>query len=192
MPTKDLSESVQQQIIEDYKENPEVFEKVYDHYYEMILRYLLKRTMSAEIAYDLTAETFIKAFEGFGKFKWTGVSIKVWLYRIAINNLKNYRRNPQTSPLSDVPEGHEGLVQDVKEELKALDTAMFGDEELSKLSDAMATLKPEHQNVISLFYFDGMSQKEIASTLKRSVSSVKSLMHRGMNNLREILSPNFI
>ncbi len=192
MPKQDLSESVQKQIIEDFKSDPEVFEKLYDHYYEMILRYLLKRTMSSEIAYDLTAETFIKAFEGFGKFKWTGVSIKVWLYRIAINSLKNYRRNPQSSPLENVPEGHEGLVQDVKEELSALDKALYGDDELSQLSDAMATLKPEHQTVISLYYFDGMSQKEIGSLMNKSVSSVKSLMFRSVANLRKLLSPNLI
>jgi RNA polymerase sigma-70 factor, ECF subfamily len=192
MPTKDLSESVQKQILKEFKSNPDVFEQVYNQYYEMILRYLLKRTMSAEIAYDLTADTFIKAFEGLGKFKWTGVSIKVWLYRIAINSLKNYRRNPHTSPLSDVPEGHEGMVHDVKEELKALDKAMFGDEDLAKLSDAMATLKPEHQSVLSLYYYDEFSQQEISQAIGRSVSSVKSLMHRATSHLRKVLSPNFI
>ena len=187
---KDLAPEVQQEILEEFKTNPDVFEKVYEFYYEMILRYLLKRTMSAEIAYDLTADTFIKAFESLHKFKWTGVSIKVWLYRIAINSLKNYRRRPEMSPLTDAPEGHEDLVTDVKKELKELDKSLFGDDELSKLSDAMATLKPEHQNVISLYYFSDMSQNEIAKAMNRSVSSVKSIMHRAMNNLRQLLSPN--
>ena len=120
MLKEDLNPKVQQNIIEEFKTNPEVFEKVYNFYYDRILRYLLKRTMSAEIAYDLTAETFIKAFESFHKFKWTGVSIKVWLYRIAINNLKNYRRKPEISPLTDAHEGHEDLVISVKAELKEL------------------------------------------------------------------------
>ena len=31
MPKKDLSESVQKQIIEDFKSDPEVFEQLYDH-----------------------------------------------------------------------------------------------------------------------------------------------------------------
>ncbi len=190
MLKEDLNPKVQQSIIEEFKTNPESFEKVYNFYYERILRYLLKRTMSAEIAYDLTAETFIKAFERFNKFKWTGVSIKVWLYRIAINNLKNYRRKPEMSPLTDFHEGHEDLVSDVKNELKELDKALFGDDDLSKLSDAIATLKPDHQNVISLYYFSEMSQQEIAFAIDRSVGSVKSLMHRAMNNLKNLLSPN--
>lgn len=192
MPDKDLSTKVQEQLVKDFKENSDVFEKVYDFYYEMILRYLLKRTMSAEIAYDLTADTFIKAFESFHKFKWTGVSIKVWLYRIAINCLKNQRRDPRISPLTEEFEGHESLVQDVKEELSELDKTLYGDDELSKLSDAMATLNPDYQNILSLYYFSDMSQDDIGRAINRSTSAVKSMMHRAMSNLRQILSPNLI
>ncbi len=190
MNKEDLSPAVQQQIIEDFKTDTEAFEQVYNFYYERILRYLLKRTMSAETAYDLTADTFIKAFESFHKFKWTGVSIKVWLYRIGINSLKNYRRRPEMSPLTNALEGHESLVADTKDELKALDKSMFGDADLSRLSDAIATLKPDHQNVISLYYFSEMSQADIAKTINRSVSSVKSLMHRAMSNLKQLLAAN--
>lgn len=188
--SQDLPSEVQQQILVEFKDNPQVFEKIYEFYYEMILKYLVKRTLSSEVAYDLTADTFIKAFESLHKFKWTGISIKVWLYRIAINALKNQRRNPTSTALEDVPEGHEALSADAREELKELDKTLFGDDELSKLSDALATLKPEHQNVISLYYFTGMSQKEIAETTESSESAVKAVMHRAMTNLRDLLSPN--
>lgn len=192
MAQSDLDHKVQQEIIEAFRNDRNAFEKIYDFYYEMIFRYLIKRTMSAEVAYDLAADTFIKAFESFDRFKWTGVSIKCWLYRIAINSLKNYRRNPGTSPFTDRIEGDERFVEDVKEELKELDKAVFGDEEVAKLSDAIATLKPEHQNIISLYYFNGMSQNEIAQTTNTTVSAVKARMHRATKQLRQILSPNFI
>lgn len=190
MAQSDLDPKDQQKILSEFVENPEVFEKVYDFYYEMILKYLAKRTLSTEIAYDLSADTFIKAFESFGKFKWTGVSIKVWLYRIAINSLKNYRRSPNVGPLTEAMEGHEALVADVREELKEMDKALFGDDELAKLSDAIGTLKPSQQDVLTLYYFDEMSQSDIAEAIGKSVSSVKSLMHRATTQLRQILAPN--
>ncbi|MBI4232274.1 sigma-70 family RNA polymerase sigma factor [Candidatus Peregrinibacteria bacterium] len=190
MAQSDLDPKDQQQILKDFKDNPEVFEKVYEFYYEMIIKYLAKRTMSSEVAYDLTAETFIKAFESFGNFKWTGVSIKVWLYRIAINALKNYRRNPEYAPLNETLEGHEALVEDIREELKEMDKTLFGDDELAKLSDAIGTLKPSQQDVVTLYYFDEMSQNDIAKAIGKSVSSVKSLMHRAVTQLRQILAPN--
>ena len=58
-----MSHERQQKILAEFKEDREVFSEIYEFYYEMILRYLLKRTMSADSAYDLTAETFIKAFK---------------------------------------------------------------------------------------------------------------------------------
>ena len=144
--------------------------------------------MFAGIYQQLTAENFIKAFESFDRFKWKGFSIKVWLYRIAINSLKNYRKKPAVSPLTDAHENDKNLVKDVKEELKALDKSLFGDDELAKLSDAMETLKPDYQNVVSLYYFSGMSQEEIGKAINKSTSSVKSIMHRAMNHLRQILN----
>lgn len=192
MLKQDLPEKVQQQIIEDFKTDKNTFETVYDHYYEMILKYLLKRTINAEVAYDLTAETFMKAFETFHKFKWTGVSIKVWLYRIAINALKNYRRKKKPVLLTEKMEGLEQLRTDARQELAELDKAMFGDEDLTKLSDAMAALNANYQNIVSLHYFEGMSHKEIGGIINRSESAVKSMMHRALSNLRQILVPNLI
>lgn len=192
MNQTDLTPKVQQEIIEEFKQDPNAFEKIYNFYYERILKYLLKRTASAEAAYDLTADTFIKAFESFHKFKWTGVSVKVWLYRIAINSLKNYRRKPQSQVLTAEMEGMEILATNAKEELEELDKAMHGDEDLGKLSDAIATLNPKYQNIVSLHYFEGMSHREIAQTIKRTESAVKSMMHRALTNLRQLLATNHI
>ncbi|MDX9971103.1 MAG: RNA polymerase sigma factor [Candidatus Gracilibacteria bacterium] len=191
----DLSEEEQKQIIEEFKFNKEVFEKIYNAYFEIIFRFLLKRSMSSEIAYDILADTFEKAFLNFDKFKWQGYSVKVWLFRIAINRLKNYRRsklNKEIRPLSEVPEGMEGMYTDVKDELKFLDEALFNDNELSKLSDAIETLSPRHKEIVSLYYFSDMSQKEISLSINKSESAVKASMHRAMENLRSILNPNLL
>ncbi|MBU1445966.1 sigma-70 family RNA polymerase sigma factor [Patescibacteria group bacterium] len=187
---QDLTPQVQEQIIEDFKKDKDVFSKVYEHYFEMILKYLAKRTMSGEVAYDITAETFIKAFENFHKFKWKGISIKVWLYRIAINSLKNYRKKPKAEILTEEMEGSlKQLQTDAKAEIRNLDEALFGDDDMQKLSDAIATLNEKYQQIVSLHYFEGMSHEEISKIIERSQSAVKSMMHRALENLRQILIP---
>jgi RNA polymerase sigma-70 factor (ECF subfamily) len=187
---KDLTENQQIQIIEEFKENPEVFEKIYNHYYEYILRYLTKRSLDSEAAYEITAETFIKAFENFSKFKYKGVSIKSWLFKIAINQFNSHHRKKEPTLMTEEMYNDKQLVKDTKEELKALDKAMFGDEKLMALSKAIAALKPTQQSVISLYYFSEMSQAEIAVTIKKSVGAVKSIMHRATKNLKHILPSN--
>ena len=189
MAGTDLSPQEQQEIIEAFKEDPKVFEKIYEFYYEMILRYLAKRSMSSELAYDLTADTFIKAYESFHKFKYRDISIKAWLYRIAINTLKNSYRRPPASALEEIAEDNPHLITNIKEELENLDEALFGDERFRQLSDAVATLNSDYQNVLSLYYFSEMSQEDIGKTINRSTSAVKSMMHRAMENLRHIMVP---
>lgn len=189
----DLDHETQKRLIQEFKTDPDVFEEVYNHYYEMIFRYLLKRVMSSEVAYDLTADTFMKAFQNFGRYKWKGFSMKVWLFRIAINSLKNHRRGKRfVAPLDDVPEGHENMAIDARDELKLLDKSLFGDERLGQLSDAIDTLNPKYKQVLSLYYFSEMSQREIAEVTQKSESAVKAMMHRAITNLRQLLDPNTI
>lgn len=188
MATQDLSPEEQKKIIAQFKEDKEVFKRVYDFYYEMILHYLAKRTLSSEVAYDLTAETFIKAFENFHRFEYRSISIKAWIYRIAINTLKNSYREPQCSALGEMAENHPSLVTEIKEELNELDEALFGESKLLELNHALSKLNPRYQNIISLYYFSEMSQEEIARTMNRSSGAIKAMMHRAMENLRAMMT----
>lgn len=183
--SSDLPILKQQEIVDAFSSNPEVFEEVYNHYFEAILKFLAKKTMSADIAYDLTSETFLKAFNTFHKFKWTGISIKVWLYRIATNVLyDHYRRAPREPINVENMEVHEALVTDSKEELELLNQTLYGDEELQALSKAMERLNPKYQQVVSLYYFSGLSQAEIGDVLNKNSGAVKAMMHRAIEQLR--------
>lgn len=183
MSEHDLPASIQREIIEDFRTAPDVFEKVYNHYYEMIFRYLSKRCMSSSIAYDITADTFLKAFNSFHKFKWKGISIKVWIYRIATNELKNHYRKPKIDFIDDVENMQ--LATGAKQELNEIDDSLLNDQKLHELNSAIAALNPKYQKLLSLYYFTGLSQAEIAEVMGRSVSGVKSMMHRAISQLRK-------
>lgn len=53
----------------------------------------------------MTAEVFLRAYLNIRKFKWKGIPIKSWLYRIATNELKLYYRAKQYKPqiFSQIP-----------------------------------------------------------------------------------------
>jgi len=175
---EDLSPKVQQEILKEFKHNKDVFEKVYNFYYERILKYLLKRTISAESAYDLTAETFMKAFDNFHKFKWTGVSIKVWLYRIAINQLKNYRRKPKSTVLTQEMEGLEQMRTEVKEELEEIDKTQVHENELATILAASLQYKDqasEHwKNVVTYADSDELSNLYLLIYVKEGLAHADS------------------
>src|SRR5688572_28414521 len=93
----------EQTIIEQAKTDPRAFGIIFDRYYPKILAYTVRRTSSVVIAEEIVSETFIKAYKNLPKFRWRGISIEAWLFRIAVNELRMYfRRNAQTVSLDEL------------------------------------------------------------------------------------------
>lgn len=57
----------------------------------------------------------------------------------------------------------------------------------NELFDIVMGLPEEYRIVIVLYYYNGLSIKEIAETLELATGTVKSRMNRGRNMLKEIL-----
>jgi RNA polymerase sigma-70 factor (ECF subfamily) len=83
MPTPRRSE--ERELIARSKRDPGAFGQIYDAHFTRIFRYILYRVADVPLSEDLAAQTFTKALEHLGRFRWTGVSISARLYRIATN-----------------------------------------------------------------------------------------------------------
>ena len=69
---------------------------LYANHAQAILRFLMRRTLDAQISVDLLSETFAVAFEQRGRFRGdAGVQGASWLFGIASNLLNNYFRSGQ-------------------------------------------------------------------------------------------------
>lgn len=55
---------------------------------------------------------------------------------------------------------------------------------LESLARALKTISPERAEAIVLSYFGGLSNQEIAATLRKSEAAVKMLVSRGLQDLR--------
>jgi len=63
-------------------------------------------------------------------------------------------------------------------------------EQAELLQAAIGTLLPMHQRVITMFYFDSCSYKQIALQSNTSVSAVKSMLHRARQSLKKEMMKN--
>ncbi len=63
-------------------------------------------------------------------------------------------------------------------------------EQAELLQAAISTLPPMHQRVITMFYFDSCSYKQIALQSNTSVSAVKSMLHRARQSLKKEMMKN--
>jgi RNA polymerase sigma-70 factor, ECF subfamily len=85
-------------FIEKAKNNPKVFGELYDQYYPRIFGYIFRITGDYAIACDITSETFLKVWMKIGGFRWKGISISSWIFKIATNELNQYFRKKKYTP----------------------------------------------------------------------------------------------
>lgn len=157
---------------------------------ELVLKYQNKvyalafRYMSNEDdAYDMSQETFIKAYRSLRSFKGDS-SFSTWIYRIATNVCLDEirRRKRRVVPLSlDEPvatlDGDE-VEREIADVSLSADR-VYEQKELSQtIQKLLDEMKPEHKTAIILRDMMELSYEEIAEVLNCSIGTVKSRINR--------------
>jgi RNA polymerase sigma-70 factor (ECF subfamily) len=182
----------EEELVAQARQCPDAFGRLYDQNYSAIFNYALRRTGNVELAEDITAATFAKALEHIRRFEWRGSSFSTWLYRIAGNELASYFRKGSYKAVSleqlRQEQGFEPVSpHDLEAELIAAQKEVARYQEFLACQQAISQLPLKYQEVISLRFFAGKSHKEIAEIVGKPEGTVKSLLHRGLERLRDQL-----
>jgi RNA polymerase sigma factor for flagellar operon FliA len=70
-----------------------------------------------------------------------------------------------------------------------VDARLAREEEIAALRDAMLALTDQERTVLSLYYFENLKAREIATVLAVSESRVSQVRARALAHLRESLTP---
>ena len=176
------------ELLNKIKNNPADFSELFKLYYKPIFGYILRRTGDFDETADIAAESFLKAFRHINKFTYNGISVKVWLYRIATNELNMYFRNKKKHNSFfdrldfEKTRIYNNYIQEDRQELEA--ELQKHDQFLAVLKE-LKTLPVKYQEVISLRYFEGKENKEIVEILNIKEGTLKSLLSRGLKKLSE-------
>ena len=159
------------------------FGVLYDRYYESILNYAFRCTLSIATAEDVTSSAFARALASRRRFRPTG-TYKSWLYKIATNEIRMHWRGRRRSPERQWPAGD---LQRIEFHHDPLMDAAEREEKLSQfalLHTAMAELSDKYRSAIALRYLQGLSNNDIAQVLGKRPGTIKSLISRGLSTLR--------
>jgi RNA polymerase sigma-70 factor (ECF subfamily) len=96
-------ESHELRIIQAARKDPRVFGELYQLYVQQVFRYLYSRLGNVHDAEDITAQTFLVAFESFDRFRQDG-HFSSWLFTIARNKAMDHFRQRKNSTTMDVIE----------------------------------------------------------------------------------------
>jgi len=178
-------------LLKNIRDQPEKFTIIYNRSYQPIFNYVLRRTLNFEISRDITSEVFMKAFLNIGRFKWKGISVSNWLYRIATNEINQYFRSKKYKPelLLESYNGYpfEKHVYNLEEERQRAEKELLDHEQFIKIQEQLKKLPVHYQEVITLRYFEQLKINEICEILNKKEGTVKSLISRGLVKLNNLV-----
>jgi RNA polymerase sigma-70 factor (ECF subfamily) len=172
--------------------NVRAFSTIIVKYQDRIYTLVVRSIKNQEDAKDITQNVFFNAFSNLKKFRKES-SLLTWLYRIAINQVKNYWRDKKNrfviaeSELKSLIEENGNRIREISDANKEIES------EESKLivSDLISFLPLEQKQIVILYYITGQTCQEIAEILKTSSSNVKIQLFRARQYLYGKFKNNF-
>jgi RNA polymerase sigma-70 factor (ECF subfamily) len=186
----DMDLNEERELVRQAQKAPDAFAELYDQYYPKIFGYVLRRTANLEAAQDITSETFLKALGKLWQFRWRNVPFSSWLYRIATNEVNQYFRKAEYKKSISMeelqeqgfelisPHDPESALIEAQEKLKQY-------QDFLEIQEKILRLPAKYQEIIALRFFEQKQIKEISEILGKKEGTVKSLLHRAVEKLRE-------
>ncbi len=156
------------------------FARLYDmlspRAFGLILRVLVDRSQSEEVL----QEVFLEIWQSASRFAPNKGQGRSWVLTIAHRRAVDRVRSAQASTDRDVKAGfrdigvaHDGVAEEVELRIEG-----------QRVSEALATLPDPQREAITLAYFGGYSQSEIAALVGAPLGTIKTRMRDGLSRLR--------
>jgi RNA polymerase sigma factor (sigma-70 family) len=160
------------------------FAAFYREHVDGVLGYFRRRTGDAELAADLTAETFAAALAGRRRYRADAGTPAAWLYGIAGNQLAYAQRRASAERRARRRLGMERLDLDDADidRINAL-----GDPDRAHV--LVQRLAPDQRAAVTAHVIDERPYAEIAQTAHISEATVRKRVSRGLAAVRERMGP---
>ena len=147
-------------------------------YKDGLILYIDSIVHNISISEELTEDTFVKIAVKKPRYK-DKYSFKAWLYAIGRNVAKDHLRKSSKNPSSYIDEDIADTEDLEQEHIKS--------EEKIMLHRTMKKLKSEYQQVLSLVYFEQLTNAEAAAVMHRSKRQIENLLYYAKKALRSEL-----
>ena len=165
------------------------FEALYDRYGDLVYSVSLRVVSDPYIAEDVTQDVFVRVWRKPEQFDLSRGKFVTWLLSVARNRSIDHQRSAarrmrhETLPAA---EDEEDVLPAGDERDDPAFVAVLSDEQAA-VRKALDVLPAEQKLAISLAYFGGLTQQEVANRLGQPLGTVKTRIRLGMQKMRGAL-----
>lgn len=161
----------------------QAFAVLVNKYKDMVFTLSMKMIRNREEAEEAAQDSFLKLYRSLSKFKGDS-KFSTWLYKITYNNcldrIKKVKRVQTTVAIDEFTES------DIRELTNFMDR-IDEKERRQVVEDSLNLIPEEDSFLLSLFYFEEQSVKEIAAIIGINENHVKIKLYRGRKKLASVL-----
>lgn len=151
------------------------WETLFKKHYNEALLYVFSFCHNRALSEDIVQEAYVRALRSINEEK---DGFKFWLFKVCRNCYFDYLRKQKRV---------ETLDKDVESQELSLVDDVIQQEEYRALYKAISLLKGSYKEAVTLYYFDGLSVKEVADIIGIGVDNVKIQLYRARMKLKELL-----
>lgn len=147
-----------------------------------LVRLAFNYVKDKETAKDMVQNTFIKCYENMDNFRFDS-SVKTWLYRITINQCKDYLRSWHYRKVH----AKSSFGSNIISFFPSTEDKVVKDSEHEEMKDLIFSLPKNYREVIFLYYYKSLSIGEIAEVTKLNINTVKTRLKRAKQRLKVLI-----
>ena len=154
-------------------------EALYDAFADRLYGFGLRLLGDAGLAEELVQETFVRIWREAARFDPSRGAAKTFIYTVARRLAIDIYRRPSSRRLELVPEEPvRGHAEDV------VNTVV--------VTQALASISPDHREVLELLHFQQLTQSEAAVVLDIPLGTVKTRAYHAVRAMRKALEEHGI
>lgn len=151
----------------------------YDAYFPRVFAYLYGRVQDKELARDLAAEVFERAFTNAASLR-EAQAFEGWLFTIARNQVASYWRKQK--PAAEALRGASWQVELAE---ASPEESLLEREQIAFLLDLIRQFPQREQEILALKFDAELSNRDIASVMGLSEVNVRVILYRTLRKLRD-------
>jgi RNA polymerase sigma factor, sigma-70 family len=164
----------------------EALAQLYDRYNRLVFSLALAIVNDRATAEEITLDVFMRVWQKADSYRSDQAKVSTWLTHIARHHAIDVLRRRSVRPDQYAVDWEDAIPDPVSPEHNPQEFAEIS-QQRERVQAALAQLPADQRQALTLAYFNGYTQRQIAEVLKQPLGTIKTRLRLAMQKLRDFL-----